>query len=156
MEILISGSTIFIDSDDFEKFNKYSWHIFRREGKTSYARTDAIGADGHWHALYLHRLITDAKPGQYIDHKNRNGLDCRKSNLRFCSMRENALNQKIRTTNTSGYKGVTHSRNNKRWIAQTKLYGKRIYIGIFDTKEEAAKAYADYAFANFGEFARLS
>lgn len=153
MELKISGETILIDDIDFHFLGKYSWHLLKRQGKTTYVRTDAKGMDGKWHPVYLHRLITNAPKGSPVDHINQNGLDCRRENLRVCSSRENCLNQALRKNNTSGHKGV--HRRNQKWVAQTKVLGKPVRLGSFHTAKEAAEAYQRYTMANFPAFARF-
>jgi hypothetical protein len=90
-----------------------------------------------------------------IDHKNGNGLDNRKENLRMASTAENARNlNKKSSNNTSGYRGVSFSKRhkNKPWMGRIKFNGKLIHLGYFFTAEEAAKAFDKKAVELFGEF----
>lgn len=85
--------------------------------------------------IYLHRFILDAKKDQEIDHINRNGLDNRRSNLRFCTSFQNKLNQKIRKDSLLGIQGVRF-RYNKYY---TRFRGK--HLGVFNTSKEASEIY---------------
>lgn len=100
--------------------------------------------------LYVYGYI----PKQGIDHKNTNTSDNRIDNLRLASKSENEANMGPR--NPGRLKG-THSYNYKnagRWIAQIMKDYKQIYLGIFDTEQEAHEAYMKAARQLFGEFAR--
>lgn len=103
----------------------------------------SIRIDG---TLYrAHRLawfmINKVWPVGRIDHIDRNGMNNAIANLREVTAKQNAENSTWRRDNTSGYRGVVKRADCKRWVAQFGHNGKRIYIGIFKTPEEAAAAY---------------
>jgi len=87
------------------------------------------------------------------DHKNKDGLDNRKSNLRTCCKSQNMSNRKIQLNNTSGYKGVYWHKYARKWMASIKVNKKPIYLGLFVDPIEAALAYDKNAVEKFGEFA---
>lgn len=97
------------------------------------------------------------KPGRWplVDHRNGNGLDNRRSNLRLATQAQNMSNRGRPTNNTSGYKGVSAGRLGG-WRAYITSRGKRLDIGTFASKEEAAEAYNAKALELHGEFARLN
>ena len=66
------------------------------------------------------------------------------------------MNMKALSTNKSGYKGAYWHESKGKWISDIKVEGKKIHLGAFDTKEEAALAYNEGAIKYFGEFARLN
>ena len=102
---------------------------------------------GYWqigihNKRYLaHRLawfyIKGKMPTQFIDHVNRNPLDNRIVNLRDVSNQFNLFNTSKQKDNTSGYKGVTFVPKVKKWQAQIRTNGKKVYLGTFDTAERA-------------------
>lgn len=147
-----NGSVGFIDEDDSHLLEEYRWSVARGLN-TYYARSERI-INGKRTMIQLHRLITRAKPGELVDHKNRNGLDNRKENLRICTNSQNQGNSEKQINNTSGFKGVSMDKN--RWVAQIQFNGKRKKLGYFDKKEDAAKKYNEFALEYFGEFARLN
>ncbi len=85
--------------------------------------------------VYLHREILSlgAWSSNYneVDHKNRNKLDCRKSNLVVGSHSDNQLNRSAPKNNTSGHKGVHWAKG--KWVVQHK--GE--YLGRFTEIEDA-------------------
>jgi hypothetical protein len=94
-----------------------------------------------------HRLIFLYHNGylpKTIDHVDRNKSNNKIENLREVTGSENALNTKKYKTNTSGYKGVSWSKNAKKWAAQIVVNKKRIYLGLHDTAELAYEAYCNY------------
>ena len=107
-----------------------------------------------------HRVIwlmqTGKDPGSNIvDHIDGNYYNNRFTNLRLATPHQNLCNQKRRIDNTSGLKGVSWSKERKKWQAGIFVRGKRIALGRFNTKEEAYAAYCEAARRLHGEFARL-
>ncbi len=105
--------------------------------------------------LTLHRFLWDVwgmPETPEIDHKNNDGLDCRRENLRAATFAQNRQNVGKNKRNTSGFKGV-FSDGNGGWRARIRVNGKRLPLGSFDTAEEAARAYAAAAAKHHGEFA---
>jgi hypothetical protein len=99
-------------------------------------------------------LHWDVMGSKFVDHINGNGLDNRDENLRLATNSQNQMNSRKRSGTSSRYKGVSLQR--KRWRAQIKLDGKLIYLGMFDTEEQAAMAYDYAAIELFGEFSRIN
>jgi hypothetical protein len=91
-------------------------------------------------------------PDCMVDHKNRNTLDCRRSNLRLATNEQNHANIKLPENNTSGVKGV-YIKLDGKYQARIRVNKKLITLGTFDTIEEAAAARREAAQKYFGEFA---
>ena len=92
-----------------------------------------------------HRIIWEMHNGQIqgdmqIDHINHVRHDNRIENLRLVNNLGNGMNQSIATNNSSGVTGVTWNSDRKKWMAQIKVKGKNIYLGLFVDFNNAAKA----------------
>jgi hypothetical protein len=102
----------------------------------------------------MHRVIMNAGKNQIVDHKDGNGLNNQRSNLRFCNPSQNAANRIQIKSNKSGYRGIT-LRPNGRYMVRVCFKNKRRSVGTFNTIDEAIKAYNNEAFKVHGEFAIL-
>lgn len=112
-------------------------------------------------AILLHRVILSRMLGRELlsseqtDHINGDGLDNRRENLRLATSSQNHWNQKRASNNSSGYKGVTWSKHNKKWRAQIMYKKNPIFLGYFDRPELAHEEYCKAAKELFGEFANF-
>lgn len=98
--------------------------------------------------VYLHREITEAAPGQFVDHTNGNKLDNRRANLEIVTRTQN--NRRRRVVNSaSGYKGV-HQRSETRFTARIHCQGRQYYLGTYLDAHTAALAYNRAAGKLFG------
>jgi hypothetical protein len=115
-------------------------------------------ANGRKGPVLLHRRIlqVDGLKGTIVDHINGDTLDNRMENLRLASHHENSWNSKITSRNTSGFKGVTFSKEKKRFKAEITVNRKTTFIGYFFTAEEAARAYDRRALEIRGKNAALN
>ena len=102
----------------------------------------------------MHRLIMNTPDGMVVDHINGNGLDNQKVNLRNCTDGENKRNRNMPRGNTSGLKGVSWSKQNKKWDARISTNNKQICLGTFSNKEDAYRAYVDACQKYHGNFAK--
>ena len=134
-----------IDKNDLDKVKNLKWSL------TSFKYV--INTNNG--SLYLHQLILGEKKWFIIDHINMDKLDNRKNNLRFCTVSQNGMNRDKDKNNTSGFKGVSWSKNDRKWRARINLKGKEIHLGNFDDKKEAARVYNEAAKKYHGEFARI-
>jgi|SRR3990167_679890 len=148
---LTKGKFAIVDDEDFPRVNKYKW-CYDHE----YARAYIGGGRQNPVYVYLHRLVLNCTPGQMIDHKNRNKLDCRKINLRTCSKSQNAVNSFLRKDNTSGFRGVSYHNLEHKYKAKIVVNQKVIHLGTFSDPIEAAMAFNKAAKSYRGEFAVLN
>lgn len=96
----------------------------------------------------------DFKLGHY--HRDCDGLNNQRYNLRLATHLQNCHNKAIGPRNTSGYKGVVWDKGCQKWRAQLHSNGKNYYLGLFVCKEAAARAYDAKAIELFGEFAHTN
>lgn len=125
---LTRGMYAKVDDDDFEPLSKINWYY----AKVGYACNRRVG--------YMHRIVTKAPKGVFVDHINGDKLDNRRSNLRFCNRSQNAANSIKAWGNTSKYRGVAWKKDKKKWKAYITYSGKQIHIGYFDDEELATEA----------------
>jgi len=141
-----------IVDDEDSYLNQYSWCRLTN----GYARTSYF-ENGKKVYVPLHRMVVSAKDGQIVDHINRNKLDCRKENLRFCTTQQNARNRNSTKNKIhSEYIGVTFCKHHKKYKSQITVNNKNILIGYYSDEVEAAKARDKKSVELFGEFAVLN
>jgi hypothetical protein len=145
--ISTKGHVILVDDCDLDRLLKFAWSVHYYGKNNMYATTSIKGS-----TIYMHRVVIGAKQGDIVDHKNRNGLDNRSSNLRLCTKQQNLANRGKQSNNTSGYKGVTWNKQRKKWQAQIKVSQQYKSLGIYPTKEQAHSAYKSAAIYYFGEY----
>lgn len=90
-----------------------------------------LWVDGKFY--YLHRLIYLYHHGYLpneIDHIDRNPSNNKIENLRAVTRTVNNINQNIKSNNTSGVKGVSWNKLNKKWEVYIDLGGKRKHLGL--------------------------
>jgi hypothetical protein len=111
---------------------------------------------GTWKNIFLHRFILNAPPGILVDHKNGNGLENSRDNIRLCTNTENQYNRtRLSSNNLSGNTGVSWLPKRNKWRSLIMCQGKKIYLGEFDLKEEAVAARQMAESVYFGEFAPI-
>lgn len=150
---LTRGFVSTIDAADIPLIEGHNWTANVLMGKLYAGRTER----GETRKLVLmHRLIMGAAKGVHIDHRDGDGLNNCRSNLREATVEQNMRNIGLTTSNRSGLKGVHQIRSSGRWRSIIRIGGgKRISLGVFTTKEEAYNAYAEAAAKYHGDFARV-
>jgi hypothetical protein len=88
-----------------------------------------------------------------LDHRDRNGLHNWINNLRECTNSQNAMNQGIRSDNTTGVKGIQWNERLRKYRARIGINRERIHVGYFKSLKDAEKAVFAKAKELFGEFA---
>jgi len=141
-----------VDDEDFEHLNRLTW--WRGGPRKEYAYT-TIYKNGIPKNYPMHRMVMGF-PKKSVDHKNTDGFDNRKMNLRTCTHKQNCANRKKRKDNKTGFKGVVLTKNKQKFIAQIRKSTHNIYIGVYSSAIEAAKAYNEVVTKLHGEFANLN
>lgn len=147
---LTQGKVAIVDDEDFENVSRYKWHTMRVLGLFYAGRSG-----GGYRKVLLHRFILGLSSGDdHVDHKDGDGLNCMRSNLRRATKIQNGQNRSKPINNTTGYKGV--SRRGKRWCARITINRELKSLGGYATPEEAARAYDEAAKKYHREFAALN
>ena len=133
------------------KNNKTNRLLKQHNHTKGYKQIEISGKKKFIHRLVAEAFIPNPENKPCVDHINNIRDDNRLENLRFASYIENGQNSSISKKNTSGYKGVSYDYRDF-WRADIYHNGKRIFIGRFDTKEEANNARVKKAKELFGEY----
>jgi hypothetical protein len=130
-----------IDKEDIERCKKVKWAITRcRDGR------EYVQGKLNRKPISLHRFLLGERVGKtVIDHKNHDGLDNRKSNLRICTISENGMNRKSL--------GIGFNNDKKKWVARIQVDGKRHTLGNFENYDLAIKCRRQAEKIFFKEFA---
>jgi hypothetical protein len=150
---LTRGKTALVDDSDYIVLSVYKWHArFCPKSKKFYAVRMAT-ENGKRIVYRMHWAIMGHKR---IDHKDGNGLNNQRYNLRPANTLQNNRNRaKGIGKYSSQYKGVSLHACGK-WSAQISLHNKQRYLGLFVLEIDAAKRYDQEATKEFGEFAKLN
>lgn len=148
-----------VDDCDYESLSRHRWNLCAQGSETN-RRFYAVQRK----SIRMHRLVWEMANGPIpagaeIDHVEPGllgGLDNRRSNLRLTNKSLNQANSRIGRNNTSGFKGVWWQKQARRWRADILVNRKKIHVGYFTDKREAALAYDAAALKHFGEHARLN
>ena len=134
----------YFDLEDYDKIKNYCWREDISPNGYSMLKTRVEDKQ-----VLMHNLLGFIN----YDHKNRNSLDNRKSNLRQCTVVENCRNRSKRSDNTSGVIGVTWHKPLQKWRATINLNKKLTHIGYYTNKNDAIVARLKAEFEHYGEFA---
>ena len=149
---LTQGKFTLVSDIDYAYLNQWKW--FYSQGY--------VGRNVYFPkhtSVWMHRVILERmgfKNFKRTDHKDGKTLNNCRINLRPATYTENARNQRKRINNTSGYKGVSWHRHNKKWVVQIMWGGKRKCLGYFNTKICAAKEYNRAVKQHYGKFAKVN
>jgi hypothetical protein len=154
---LSRGKVALVDDEDYESlsqrkfcatkgiFPRSPWYAVTWERK-----------NGKQKIIYLHIILMNPPLNMHVDFVDGNGLNCQRSNMRIASASEDQFNRGIMSTNTSGFKGVSYNKINKKYRAALMKNGKLCRIGDYPTAILAAHKYDEEAKKFAGVFARLN
>jgi hypothetical protein len=146
---LTRGKVTMVDDADFEWLNQWKWFAHKSPGGHWYA----VRARPNFRKIWMHRLILDTPDGLQTDHRNNDGLDNQRHNIRTCSPSQNQHNQTPhKHKGTSVFKGVSLTKE-RAWKASIGIGRQTRYLGVFPSEIEAALAYDHIARELFGDFA---
>ena len=150
--VLTQGKVAWVDDEDYELVQTKKWSAYKN-CRVWYVAT-YWREGGRVRSLSMHQFLLGSRPGQLIDHKDNNGLNNTRSNLRVATHAQNAGNRRLSSNNKSGFKGVFEVVGVHKTTYRADCHGKM--LGHFPTKELAAKAYDEEAVRVYGEFAQIN
>jgi len=155
---LTQGKSAVVDDDAFEELSKFNWFAVKatRKCRTIWyaARNKSVGI-GRRRMVQMHReILSVTSATTKVDHKNGDGLDNQRQNLRAATSGQNLQNQHKQIGCTSRFKGVTWRKDLGKWQAYIHFQRSRHHLGYFVDEQRAAAAYDQAALRLFGEFAK--
>lgn len=143
----VGGSIVVVSASDVSIVESHRWYLLKR-CKNLYAATGQ--------GILMHRLLLGLQSGDgnCVDHRDNFGLNNWRENLRVGTQGQNRANSRKLKPAQSKYKGAR--RAGTKWSANVGPKKGRIYLGVFETEEAAARAYDAKALELYGTFARLN
>jgi hypothetical protein len=150
---LTHGFEAIVDDSDYELVMPYKWRCQKtvRQSRTLVYAVACVKESGV-QQTQMQVVLMGKRDGLFVDHKNQNGLDNRRENLRWATRAQNAYNSGPRICNETGLKGVYRTPFG-RYKAAIRINKKLIYLGTFSSPVEAAIAYNEAALIIEPEFA---
>lgn len=157
------GYTACVDDDDYALVSRYRWSAFFSEkDRTVYARTNLVLGDGRRVSRMMHRVILGLveKAFPLIDHRDHNGLNNQRENLRLSTKAMNARNRRKVMRASSPYIGVSRSKHHSgrwgKWAAYEWTGREQRWIGRFEYEASAAVARNVAIYRQHPEFGTLN
>lgn len=150
---LTQGKKTLVDDADWEYLHSWEWTALR--GQSGYYAVRSTYPQGKRVLVHMSRVILGlTDPKVLADHRSGDTLDNRRDNLRPATKAQNRANAVLNKNSTSKLRGVTYLKSQKRWRARIRLDGKDLFLGYFDSKEEAEIVYHQKAVEVWGEFVK--
>lgn len=159
---LTQNKVALVDDSDYESLSAFKWQA-KFDGHNWYAKRGVYNKETKTcGCITMHQQLMNPPLGMKVDHRDHDGLNCQRSNMRLCTHGQNMMNKRPKKNGTSKYLGVMLKRDRVKgkdyfsWSAQIRIEGKNYHIGRFKTEENAATAYNIFAEKHHGEFANFN
>lgn len=152
--VLNRGYVALVSNKDYSRAMRFKWFVKEDPRKTPYAHRNVKKPNEKWTRQLLHRFILGVTdPAIKVDHKDRFGLNCQRSNLRKATHGQNRQNSKADKDSASGFKGVYWEKDRNCWTARLRFGRKNLRLGMFTNPKDAAKAYDNAVVIHYKNFA---
>lgn len=152
--IITDGSYALVSDEDSDLVER-KWYLGRGDRPQCVIQPRPNQKMRFLHQIVMERILGHSIPcGMEVDHKDRNPRNSQRGNLRLATQLQNKQNVGLRVSNTTGFIGIRSV--GKRWQANIRMDGSDRYLGTYDTREAAARAYDAKAKEVRGEFAVLN
>ena len=138
-----TNKEFYFDLEDYDKIKNYCWCETTSRGMSRLV----TGSNNK--RIFMHQLLGF----KGYDHINRNALDNRKENFRFCTTQQNTTNRSLTSRNASGFVGVGYNSQTNKWYAQIGVNYQQLYLGSFTDKDDAIRVRLNAEVKYFKEFA---
>jgi hypothetical protein len=150
---LTKGYEAVIDASDAPLVRDRNWQAMVT--KYSDGRVNKVYAASRG-GILLHRVIMEAPPDMDVDHRDGDGLHCRRGNMRLATEAQNNQNIGMRRANRSGVKGVYFAKDRGAYRAQISVSGRNRSLGLFKCRTAASLAYMKASRIHHGDFGRTA
>jgi hypothetical protein len=150
---LTKGKEALVDDQDYKYLMQWIWYY-----SAGYARRTVTRA-GRRISIFMHNVVAARAcivGSPEIDHRNLDGLDNQRRNLRPATRVQQVQHRGLRKDNRARFIGVTERARLRKWEARISVGGRYEYLGLHPTDRDAARAYNRAAIEHFGEFAVLN
>lgn len=144
-----TNKEFYFDLEDYNKIKDYCWNE-NIDKSTGYHVLTTCDYNSSYKTIKMHKILGYL---DFTDHKDRNPLNNRRSNLRTATPSENMRNHSKRKDNTSGFTGITYDKRRDTWTVRISIDGKFKHIGSFKNKDDAVIARLKAEQKYYGEFA---
>lgn len=145
---LSQGKFAMVDDQDYESLNQYKWHAYSRNAHSAIYAVRSEWIKGTTKSIRMHRQILNAPEDYVVDHKDHNGLNNQRSNIRLATKSQNQWNMKP----YPGIKNIGIRKHGNKWEARIGYKGKILYLGAFKTESEAVEIRNKKATELHGQF----
>ena len=146
--LLTKGQVALVDNEDYDELMRYKWCICSSKNNLYAVRRISKNK-----TILMHNHILDSK---MADHRDHNGLNNQKNNIRPCNQSQNNMNTRKKPRCSSKFKGVVWDLARQKWAGYITKDGVTYRLGRFILEKEAALAYNQKATELHGEFAQLN
>lgn len=154
---LTQGYFAKISPEDLLRVLRHGWRVQRsRERPDKRYAAANVKLDGRWQQISLHRFLMQPPPGVLVDHRDGDGLNCTRENMRLATLGNNARNQRKRAGSSSRFRGVSRHSKGDGWVSQAWHDRRPVHLGLFADEIDAAVCYDVFTTLQRDPFSRLN